>query len=143
MANLPVSRGSLFDEFFRDLASPGYFIRPLHGDPLPPQIKIDVKEDAENFIVHADLPGVSKEDIHVTIDGPVVALQAEIKQYDSSRRDARVLRSERYVGSVARSLQLPADIDESRASAKFDQGVLTLTLPKRSGGSASRRLRID
>jgi HSP20 family protein len=56
LPNLPVSRTSLFDEFFRDMA-PGFFVRPLHGDPLPQQIKVDVKEDAENFVVHAELPG--------------------------------------------------------------------------------------
>lgn len=142
LPNLPVSRTSLFDEFFRDMA-PGFFVRPLHGDPLPQQIKVDVKEDAENFVVHAELPGVAKEDIHVTIDGPVVALSAEVKQRDEQKRDERVLRSERYFGSVSRSFQLPVDIDEARASAKYDAGVLTLTLPKKAATQGVRKLQID
>lgn len=142
MPNLPVSRTSLFDEFFRDMA-PGFFVRPLHGDPLPQQIKVDVKEDAENFVVHAELPGVAKEDIHVTIEGPVVALSAEVKQRDEQKRDERVLRSERYFGSVSRSFQLPVDIDEARASAKYDAGVLILTLPKKAATQGVRKLQID
>ena len=142
LSNLPVSRTSLFDEFFRDMA-PGFFVRPLHGDPLPQQIKVDVKENAENFVVHAELPGVAKEDIHVTIEGPVVALSAEVKQRDEQKRDERVLRSERYFGSVSRSFQLPVDIDEARASAKYDAGVLILTLPKKAATQGVRKLQID
>ncbi|MCA6216215.1 Hsp20/alpha crystallin family protein [Ideonella sp. B7] len=142
MANLPVSRTNLFDEFFRDMA-PGFFVRPLHGEGLPQQIKVDVKEDAENYVVHAEMPGVSKDDIHVTIDGPVVSLSAEIKQTDEKKDGERVLRSERYFGSVSRSFQLPMDIDEARAAAKYDAGVLTLTLPKKAAGAGARRLQID
>lgn len=142
MANLPVSRTNLFDEFFRDMA-PGFFVRPLHGEGLPQQIKVDVKEDAENYVVHAEMPGVSKDDIHVTIDGPVVSLSAEIKQTDEKKDGERVLRSERYFGSVSRSFQLPMDIDEARAAAKYDAGVLTLTLPKKAAGAGVRRLQID
>lgn len=142
MANLPVSRTSLFDDIFRDLA-PGFFVRPLHGDALPQQIKVDVKEVGENFVVQAELPGVSKDDIHVTIDGPVVSLSAEIKQIDEEKRDERLLRRERYFGSVSRSFQLPVDVDEAGATAKYEAGVLTLTLPKKVAASGARRLQID
>ncbi|HEY0955175.1 MAG TPA: Hsp20 family protein [Roseateles sp.] len=142
MNQLPSLRSSLFDDFFRDLA-PGYLVRPLHGDPLPQQIKIDVKETADGFQLHAELPGVAKDDIHVSIDGPVVSLGAEIRQHDQKSKDERVLHSERYYGAVSRSVRLPADIDEGRASARFDNGVLTLTLPRRSAPEGSRKLRID
>jgi HSP20 family protein len=135
-------RGSLFDDLFRDFA-PGYFVRPLHGDPLPQQVKIEVKEDAENFVLHAELPGVAKQDIQVSIDGPMVSLSAEVKQHDQKSQNERVLRSERYYGSVSRSVRLPLDVDESRAFAKFDNGVLTLTLPKKMQAAASRRLKIE
>lgn len=142
MNQLPSLRSSLFDDFFRDLA-PGYLVRPLHGDPLPQQIKIDVKETADGFQLHAELPGVAKDDIHVSIDGPVVSLGAEIRQHDQKSKDERVLHSERYYGSVSRSVRLPTDVDEGRASAKFDNGVLTLTLPRRSAPEGTRKLRID
>ncbi|NCT85051.1 MAG: Hsp20/alpha crystallin family protein [Comamonadaceae bacterium] len=142
MSDLPSVRSSLFDDLLRDFA-PGYFVRPLHGDPLPQQIKVDVKENADGFVVHAEIAGVAKDDIHVAIDGPVVSVSAEVRQHDEKSEDDRVLRSERYFGSVSRSLRLPADVDEARAVAKYSDGVLTLTLPKKAPAQGARRLRID
>ena len=136
-----IRRGNLLDEFFRDVA-PGFYVKPLHGDPLPEQIRIDVKETDQAYTVHAEVPGVAKEDIHVSLDGNRVTLQAEVKQQDQQTKDEKVLRSERYFGSVARSFQLPQDVDQSQAKAKYENGVLTLTLPKKTGGSA-QRLAID
>jgi len=129
--------GSLFDELFRDV-SPGYFVRPLHGDPLPERIKVDVKENGDAYTVQAEIPGVKKEDIHVDVEGSVVTLRAQIRQQDEQVKDNQVLHSERYYGEVARSLQLPADIDQQAAVAKYDSGVLTLTLPKKVQKSAQR-----
>jgi HSP20 family protein len=131
---------SLLDEFFRDF-SPGYFIKPLHGDPLPSQIKVDVKEDDKSYTVTAEIPGVPKDDIHVGIEGAVVSLSAEIKQHDQ-RKDEKTLRSERYYGSVSRSFQLPQDVDAAAAKAKYENGILTLTLPKKAQVSG-KRLTID
>ena len=141
--NALMSRGSLFDELFRDVA-PGFYVRPLHGDGLPPpaQIKVDVKESDKAFTVAAEVPGVAKEDIHVSIDGNVVTLRAEIKQQDSQSQDEKVLRTERYYGAVSRSFQLPQDIDQNQAKAKYDNGVLSLTLPKKAAGG-SQRLAIE
>ena len=137
--NSLVTRGSLFDDFFKDIA-PGFYVRPLHGDgvPTPSQIKVDVKETDGGYTVQAEVPGVPKEDIHVSIDGNVVSLRAEVRQHDQKTEGEKVLRSERYFGSVARSFQLPVDVDASQAKAKYDNGVLTLTLPKKQGGNAQR-----
>jgi HSP20 family protein len=139
-----VNRGHLFDDLFRDIA-PGFYVRPLHGDPLPTpsQIKVDVKENDKFYTVHAEVPGVSKEDIQVSLDGNVVTLRAEIKQQDASSNDQRALRSERYYGEVSRSFQLPMDIDQAEAHAKYESGVLTLTLPKKRTTTSVQRLRID
>ncbi len=138
-----MTRSSLFDDFFRDVA-PGFYVRPLHGDglPAPAQIKVDVKESDKAFTVAAEVPGVAKEDIHVSIDGNVVTLRAEIKQQDSQSQDEKVLRTERYFGAVSRSFQLPQDIDQNQAKAKYDNGVLLLTLPKKAAGG-SQRLAIE
>ncbi|MDO4796195.1 MAG: Hsp20/alpha crystallin family protein [Brachymonas sp.] len=127
-----MTRGTLFDELFKDVA-PGFFIKPLHGDPLPAasQIRIDVNENDKEFVVQAEMPGVPKEDIHVSIDGNTVTLQAEVKQHDKQTDGEHVLRSERYFGSVSRSFQLPVEIDEAAAKAKYENGVLLLTLPKK------------
>ncbi|GAB2521147.1 MULTISPECIES: Hsp20/alpha crystallin family protein [unclassified Simplicispira] len=137
--NSLVSRGSLFDDFFKDIA-PGFYVRPLHGDnlPAPSQIKVDVKETDGGYTVQAEVPGVPKEDIHVSIDGNVVSLRAEVRQLDQQTEGEKVLRSERYFGSVARSFQLPADIDAGQAKAKYDNGVLTLNLPKKLSNAAQR-----
>lgn len=138
-----INRGSFLDDFFRDVA-PGFYVKPLHGDPLPTaaQIKVDVKEDDQAYTVHAEVPGVAKEDIHVALDGNLVTLRAEVKQQDQQTKEEKVLRSERYFGAVSRTFQLPMDIDQSRSKAKYDNGVLTLTLPKKTGGRA-QRLAID
>ncbi len=138
-----INRGSVFDDFFKEL-TPGFYVRPLHGDPLPTsaQIKVDVKETDQGYTVQAEVPGVPKEDIQVSIDGNVVTLSAEVKQSDSQMGDEKLLRSERYYGAVSRSFQLPADIDQGTAKAKYDNGVLTLTLPKKRSG-ASQRLAIE
>jgi len=137
-----ITRGSLFDDFFRDMA-PGFYVKPLHGDPLPNpgQIKIDVKENGNNYTVSAEIPGVRKEDIHVTIEGGMVMVRAEIKQEDA-HKDDKSLRNERYFGSVLRGIQLPQDVDQAQAKAKYDNGVLTLTLPKKQG-NGSQKLRIE
>ena len=141
--NSLVTRGSLFDDFLKDIA-PGFYVRPLHGEgvPSPSQIKVDVKETDGGYTVHAEVPGVPKEDIQVSIEGNVVSLRAEVRQHDQKTEGEKVLRSERYFGSVARSFQLPVDVDAAQAKAKYDNGVLTLTLPKKQGGSA-QRLSID
>ncbi len=145
MSRFPI-RTSLFDEFFRDL-SPAFVVRPLHGDPLPEQIKLDVKESDQAYSLLAELPGVAKDDIHVSIDGGMVTVRAEVKQQlslqNQQQKDERLVRSERYYGSVARSVQLPMDIDDSEASAKFENGLLALTLPKRRQQAGQKRLRID
>ena len=141
--NSLVTRGSLFDDFFKDFA-PGFYVRPLHGDglPAPSQIKVDVKETEGGFTVQAEVPGVPKEDIHVAIDGSVVTLRAEVRQLDQKTEGEKVLRSERFYGAVSRSFQLPADIYAAQSKARYDNGILTLTLPKRVNDT-SRRLSIE
>ncbi|TSE26971.1 Hsp20/alpha crystallin family protein [Tepidimonas aquatica] len=141
MSNLLPRRMSLFDEFFRDLA-PGFYIRPLHGDPLPQQIKVDVKENDQAYIISAEMPGVGKDNIHITVENNVVTIAAQVKQEDAQRDGEKVLHSERYYGQVSRSFALPSDVDESAASAKYDNGVLTLTLPKKVT-VAGKRIRIE
>lgn len=135
-----VSRG-LFDELFRDV-NPGYYIKPLHGDALPAQIKVDVKENPSEFIVEAEIPGTHKENIHVNIEGNVVTIRTEIHQIDSQNKDDKLLRSERYYGEVSRSFQLPVDIDETSSKARYENGVLTLNLLKKQK-QVGQRLTIE
>jgi len=136
-----MTRSGLFDDFFKDVA-PGFYVKPLHGDPLPAQLKVDVRETPAAYLVQAEVPGVPKEDIQVTVEGNVVTLRAEVKQQDAQHRDEKLLRSERYFGAVPRSFQLPADIDQAQAKARYEHGVLSLTLPKKSA-SGGQRLSIE
>jgi len=139
MVNIVRSGADPFDDFFR-----GFFVRPVEfgGGPEVPPIKIDVKEQGDAYKVHAELPGIRKEDIHVNIDGSVVSISAERKNEKEVKDGERVLRTERYFGKVSRSFQLGQDIDESRSSARFSYGVLELTLPKKAA-AAAKRLTID
>lgn len=141
MSLLP-SRTSLFDDLFHDMAS-GFYIRPLHGDPLPSQIKLDLRESGDDYLLQAELPGVAKEDIHVDVHGKLVTLKAEIRQFDSQNKDERALRSERYYGSVSRSVELPVEVSPEQVSARFDNGILTLRLPKQAASPASHRIPIE
>lgn len=135
--NQLMTRSGLFDDLFRDVA-PGFFVKPLHGDPMPGQIKVEVRETPQAYVLQAEVPGVRKEDIHVQIEGNVVSLRAEVKQQDTETDGEKVLRSERFYGAVARSFQLPQEIDNSLSKAKYDQGVLTLTLTKKSVAQGQR-----
>ncbi len=135
-----VTRNSFLDELFRELPL-GYSIKPLHGDPLiaPDKIKIDVKNNAKSFTVHAEMPGLNKEDIHVTIDGNIVTIQAEVKQHDAeSDEDGKVLHSERYFGSIQRSFALPSAASETKVKAKYENGILTLNVPKKDPNNSQK-----
>lgn len=139
--NSLIARSGLFDDFFKDV-TPGFYVKPLHGDPLPAQIKVDVKETPAAYTVLAEVPGVAKDDIHVTVEGNVVTLRAEVKQQDRQSEGEKLLRSERYYGAVSRSFQMPVDIDDGAAKARYENGVLQLTLPKKAA-VAGQRLTID
>ena len=130
MAKPPVHR-SLFDELFRDFPT-GYSIAPLHGDPLPSpgQIKIDVKETGDNLVVHAEMPGIRKDDIDISVDRNVLTISAEVSQYDADSENDKILHSERYYGAVERSISLPTEVSIDDASARYEDGMLVLTLPK-------------
>jgi len=107
-----------------------------------PSICVDVHEDAQNYTVHAELPGMKKEDIHVHIEGDMVSISAERRQEKETKEGEKVLRTERSFGKVSRSFQLGGTVEESQAAAKYVDGVLELTLPKRAITQA-KRLKIE
>jgi HSP20 family protein len=143
MNNLkPLVSRNLFDELFRDV-NPGYFVKPLHGDTLPSPIKVDVKEVADAFILEAEIPGVAKENIDVDIDNKIVTIRAYISQIDGQKgEEHKVLRTERYYGEVSRSFQLSTEIDKDSSKARYEQGILTLTLNKKQK-TVNQRLIIE
>jgi HSP20 family protein len=135
MAN--VTRFDPFNDLVDDLFK-GFLVRPVsyegRSDVLP-RVKVDVSESNGAYVVNADLPGVRKEDIQVSIDGSEVTLTAEVKREKETGKDERVLHSERVFGKVTRSFALPQEIDEAKAEAKFRDGVLELKLPKKAAAA--------
>lgn len=110
----------------------------LRGEP---DIRMDVTEDAEAYRVKAEIPGVKKEDIHVAVEGNTVTIGAELERKEETRKDETLLCSELYQGKVARSFTVMADIDDSKAEAKYENGILQLVLPKKLG-AATKALEI-
>ena len=106
--------------------------------PAPTQFRMDVTENDKEYQVLADLPGVKKEDINITINGNEVAVSAEVKHEKDVKSDETVLRAERYYGTIQRAFSLGQEVDEATAQAKFNDGVLELTLPKKTVAAAKR-----
>jgi HSP20 family protein len=136
MAN--ITRFDPFNELVDDLFK-GFLVRPVaYGDgrnEALPRMKVDVAEKNGAYTVTAELAGVKKEDIQVTIDGAEVTLAAEVKREKEVEQDERVLHTERTYGKVSRSFTLPQEVDEAKAEAKFRDGVLELTLPKKAAAA--------
>jgi HSP20 family protein len=142
MANVLTRRdpfGSLFDEFFTDFFSRGG-VPALRSGELPSAVRarMDVIDKNDRFEILVDLPGVKKEDIQVSIEGSRVAITAESKSEKEAKDGDRVLHSERFASSYARTFELPAEVTEQGAEASFDNGVLKLVLPKRATVTSKR-----
>ena len=112
-------------------------MRPFfrEGMDIEPQIKMDVKEADGKYLIHADIPGVNKDDIHVTVDGNRVSISAEMKQEKEDKEGERVIRCERSYGMASRTFTLADEVDEGQIQAKYSNGVLELTLPKKPGSA--------
>lgn len=107
-----------------------------------PKIRVEVNEDDKNYVVNAEIPGVKKEDIKVTVEGSQVSISAEVKRESEKKEGERVVHSERYYGNVYRSFTLDSALDDSAALAKYADGMLILTLPKKSG-KADNRIKVS
>jgi HSP20 family protein len=94
---------------------------------------VDVTQNEESYTVRADMPGVTREDIRVSIDRNVVTIGAQVKRDGPAGMGETVLREERYVGRRQRSFTLPTEVDLGKARAIYADGVLRLVLPKRAG----------
>jgi HSP20 family protein len=115
----------------------GWFSPQADGQSRP-QIRIDVNEDARGYTVHADMPGVAKDAIEVTVDGNAVSISAEMKRQTGEAEGERALRRERVVGRMTRSFTLEHALDETAVTARYQDGVLELVLPKKAVAEARR-----
>lgn len=132
-----VTRFGLFDQPFDNLMRRFFRQIPIR-DETAMTISVDVNENDKAYIVKAEIPGVSKEDISVAIEGNQISISAEVKKEKEEKEGEKVLHSERYCGSVYRSFTLPTDVDQSKSDAKYVNGVLELTLPKKAGVTAKK-----
>ncbi len=125
------------DDWFR-----GFGMRPFSMEmDTAPRIKMDLSEDDKAYTVRAQIPGVKKEDVKVQVDGNRVSISAESKQEKEEKEGERVICRECRQGSSYRSFTLDSAVDESQAQAKYENGMLELTLPKKNG-SAAKQLEI-
>ena len=128
----------VFPELFRGFLAPS---RATAGTPTI-DVRIDVRETAGAYTVSAEMPGVTRDDIQVQIDGNRVAISAEVRRESEAREGERVLRSERGYGTMSRSFALASELDDAAATARYENGVLVLTLPKKAVAGA-RKLTIN
>lgn len=124
------------DELFRGL------FRPVPVEKTAAAIRMDVVEQDNAYVVKAEIPGVNKDDIQVSIEGNQVTIGAEVKRESETTEGRRLLRAERYTGNVYRAFTLPVEIDEAASNARYENGVLELTLTKKAA-VAGRKLTIQ
>ena len=125
-----------FENLFRGV--PMWLPIPETRVPAPTQFRMDVTENDREYQVLAELPGVKKEEISITIDGNEVSVSAEVKHEKDAKNGGTVLRTERYFGRVQRAFTLAQQVDEATAQAKYTDGVLELTLPKKAVATTKR-----
>jgi len=139
-----LTRFERFDDMFPEMFR--RFMKPMAaaGFEAPGAIRIDVSENDKGYEIRAEVPGVKKEDIRVSIDGNFVSISAEVKREKEEKtgKGERTLVKELYYGSASRSFSLDHDVDDKQAIAKYEDGVLKLSLPKKQE-SSSRTLQIQ
>ena len=124
-----------FEESFRSLMKPWWRSEAMEAAP---RIKLDLIERDDSYAVKAEIPGVRKEDIDIRVEGNLVTISAEMKKEKEEKKEGRVLRRERQEGYASRSFTLACPVDDGKAEAKFVDGVLELTLPKKAPTSHKR-----
>lgn len=121
---------NLWGELFREFASPEYIMRPFLESMNGQSFKLDVKDCKDHYEIQAELPGVTKKDIKVEVEDDQVTISAETQKVTEEKADEKIVRSERYYGWQSRTVQLDHAVKSEGSVAKYDNGVLTLTLPK-------------
>lgn len=135
----PTLFNNLLDNMLEELLTPTADAAREGGAVSP---RIDVIESERGYQVEADLPGVGKSDVKVSVDGQRVTIEAEVRR-DTERKDGEtVVHAERVVRKYARSFELPHEVDDAQAVARLENGVLYLTLPKKQA-QQSRTLTIQ
>ena len=133
-----LTRMDPFESLVRDFMPTTY--RSMLRSVSEPAMPIEVQELDKAFLLTAELPGVKKEDIDISISGNQVTINAEARQ-EKMASGAKEWCNERWYGSFSRTIQLPLEIEEKGADASYADGLLHLTLPKKAS-SVARKLEI-
>ncbi len=123
----------------------GFLVRPMRFDidmPEKMSIKVDVTKTDDTYTVKAEMPGVKKDDISISMDGNMITIAGEVKKESEEKKGEEVIRSERYYGRVSRSFTLPQEIDEAKSKATYADGVLQLTLATK-GPAGNKKLKVS
>jgi HSP20 family protein len=107
------------------------FFEDANGSQTPSAYvpRVDISEDTNNIYVHAELPGMSKEDVKITLSEGILTLRGE-KKHEEKKEDKNYYRIERRYGSFARQFTLPENVKDEDVHANFNNGVLEITIPK-------------
>jgi len=136
-----ITRYDPFNEF--DDVFKGLFVRPMRFEiGQPTQLKMDLTRTDDTYCVKAEMPGVKKDDIHISVEGNQVTISGESSKEREEKKGEEVIRSERYYGKVSRSFTLPQEVDESKVVANYADGVLNLKLPVKAR-SAGRKISVS
>jgi len=125
-----------FDNLFRGV--PMWVPAPERRAAQPAQFRMDVTENDKEYQVLAEMPGAKKEDISITINVNEISVSAEVKQEKVVKNGDTVLCAERSYGTIKRQFSLGQEVDEASAQAKYADGVLELTLPKKAAAAAKK-----
>ena len=135
MRTLQSSLNQVFEDFFRGLDMPGLASSELAGVRMP---DIDVQDTGNSLEIRAELPGMSEDDVELSLSDGALVIRGE-KRQERSEEDERYVLRERAFGRIERAVPLPEGVDPDRAEASFRNGVLTVTIPKTEQGRASMK----
>ena len=124
---------NLFDDFFDDSFEKNFFgeRNPLYGKHAKNLMKTDVKEKKDGYELAIDLPGFKKEDVSVELkDGYLTISASNDNTKEEKDEDGKYIRKERYTGAVSRSFYVGKYVTEEDIHAKFENGILKLSVPK-------------
>ena len=102
------------------------FFDNMSADPC----RTDIRDEGDRFIMESELPGFNKEDISVDISGNSLTLKAEHKAENEEKKEGKYIRQERYAGACSRSFYVGEDVEPDQISAKFESGILQISVPK-------------
>lgn len=141
MALVPRDYFTDFDRMFEEF----FPVRRRRGDTLPNFFSphVDIEEQGDHYLVKAELPGVKKEDVKVTLENGMLTLQAEHREEKEEKKKGKVIRSERRVGKFSRSFSVPTSVKADDISASMEEGVLTIKIPKTKEERAAKSKQIS